>query len=178
MDIDSLFKGMREAAVYGRGNYMSEGEYRVRVTGVKCQASQKKRGETFFVCEFEVAEIFASKEPEKHRVGSSGTWLPKFSQASTFGNIKELMFAILGVRGSDVPESAVEQHELATALATAACGSENGKAALKEKFKIDDVNAIVEGAEVLLTCVQTKTREGNDFTRYQWGPVPVPGVSA
>lgn len=178
MDIDSLFEGMQKAAVFGRGNYMAEGEYKVAVRSMKVQASQKKRGETFFVCEFDVVEIFKTKDPEKHRPGTAGTWLPKFSQQSTFGNIKELMFAILGLRGSDVPDSATDQHELATALATAACGSENGKAILKQKHQIDDVVALVSGAEVLLVCVQTKTKEGGDFTRYQWAPVPVAGEVA
>lgn len=173
MDIDALFDGMQKAAVFGRGNYMGEGEYKVAIKSLKVQASQKKRGETFFVCEFELVTVYKTNDPEKHRVGTSGTWLPKFSQQSTFGNIKELMFAILGRRGSDVPDSETEAHELATAMATASCGSENGKATLKqERFGIDDIGALVQGTEVLLTCVQTKTKEGGDFTRYQWAPVP------
>ena len=172
MDIDALFKGMKEATVYGRGNFMSEGEYEVLIKKVKVQASEKKRGEVFFVTEFTLDKIFNTVKPEKHVVGSTGTWLPKFSQQSTFGNVKELMFAILGRNPADVPEAETETHELATAMATAACGSENGKATLKAKHQIEDINMLIEGARVRLTCVQVKTREGGDFTRYQWGPAP------
>lgn len=177
MDIDALFKGMQSAPVYNRGNWMSEGEYEVAIKSIKAQASTKKRGETFFACEFRVVKVFRTMAPEKNRVDSSGTWLPNFKLQSTFGNIKQLMFAILGVNGADVPETDVDQHELATLLAMAGCGSENGIAGLRqEKFGLGadvEVNDLIAGTHVRLTTVQIKTKEGADYTRHDWAPVPL-----
>lgn len=167
-NIDQLFAGMQDAKVFGHGNFMQAGSYKVRIKTVKAQPSAKVRGETFFVCEFEIVE----SSNLNHGLGTVGTWLPKFSQQSTFGNIKELMFAILGMHGANVPDSDKSSHELATALAAAACGSDNWKSVLKAKHNIDDVAELVDGAEVLLTCAQIKTRANTDFTRYQWAPVP------
>lgn len=137
---------------------MQDGEYRVAIRSMRVEASQKKRGETIFVCAFDAPT-------------GRGEWRPRFSQASTFGNIKELMFALLGRRGADVPDDAAEEHRFATAMATAACGSENGKATL-ERFGIADVGTFVADAEVMLTRATLTTREGGTFTRHQWAPVP------
>jgi len=184
MDIESLFSGMKEAPVFGRGSYITEsGDFVVELDKILVKTSQKKLGETFFICEFKILESTSASNP----VGASRSWTAKFSQRNTFGNIKELMFAVLGKVGKDVPETDKDSHELVTALSTAACSTDGGKdvpsamATLKRLAgieSIEEVHAIVTGSKLLLRTVQTKTQAGGDYTRHIWAPVPAEGAES
>ncbi len=162
-DVDSLFTGMAAAPVFGRGTFMSKGNYVVEI--VKVFTKKTFKGADVLICEFKILE---SNTPE-HLPGSSGSWVPKFATPNTFGNIKELIFAIFGKSAKDVPASS-DEHVLAATVARAACGSDTAKAELKSKYQIDNVDEIVIGARVTLACEPIKTKTGGDFTRYDWGP--------
>lgn len=175
MNIEQIFKGMRDQPVFGRGTYINEtGDFVVEIRKLLAKASEQKRGETFFICEFSIVE----SDNEKHPAGASRSWTSKFSQQSTFGNIKELMFAAIGKHGTDVPLTD-DAHELVSALATAACSEQNGAdvpsaLATLKKFGIngmEGVSDLLVGTHVRLRTVQTKTRAGGDFTRHVWAPV-------
>lgn len=169
MDIDELFSGMEKAEIFGRGNYMGEGAYDITLKsfGVK----KRFKGGTVFIAEF---TIDTSTNP-KHAAGTTGSWVPKLELPNTFGDIKSLMFACLGLEPLRVP-AGDPLHAQATLLARAACGSEPARKELAA-LKDDDGQPLGLTAEMLigsrvhLECVQTKTREGKDFTRYTFSPV-------
>lgn len=160
-DIDVLFKGMKDAPMFGRGNYMGEGLYLVELT--KLFVKSRFKGGNVFIAEFTIVE----SNNAKHAVGSTGSWCPKIELPNTFGDIKSLMFAALGINPKDVPAEAADLHAQASLLARAACGSESAIAELKAAG-VDDPSVV--GRRVRLECVQTKTRENKDFTRYTFSP--------
>jgi hypothetical protein len=164
--IDELFAPMRDAPIFGRGNYMGAGIYKVRLK----KAFDKKsfKGPRLFIAEFEIVE----SSNEAHKPGTTGSWATKLEgdgAANAFGDIKCLMFALLGRNGRDVPASEGDAHTLVTAMARAVCGSDSAKAELKAQG-VQDVEALVSGTEVALECAQVKTKAGHDFTRYTWSP--------
>ena len=160
MDIDTLFKGMKDAPMFGKGTYMGEGVYVVELTNLFVK--QRWKGGNVFVAEFKVVE----SNNEKHKPGSSGSWVPKIENPNTFGDIKSLVFAALGIPPS-VAKDNEALHAQASMLARAVCGSEAAKAELKAAG-VEDYSLV--GRQVRLECVQTKTKEQKDFTRYTWAP--------
>jgi hypothetical protein len=166
LDIDKLFSGMQNAPMFGRGNYMGEGLFQVKITNVFVKPRFK--GGNVFICEFQILE----SNNEKHKVGTTGSWCPKIELPNTFGDIKSLMFAATGTDPKTVKAEDGALHGQASLLARAACGSESAKAELKQTFAqqgIDHDGSII-GCEVRLECTQTKTKENKDFTRYTWSP--------
>jgi hypothetical protein len=162
-DIDKLFEGMGKAPMFGRGNYMAEGLYVVELTNVFVKPRFK--GGNVFIAEFKILE----SNNDKHKVGTSGSWCPKLELPNTFGDIKSLVFASTGTDPKSVKAEDVEAHNDATLLARAACGSDSAKKELEAKGIKGEAASIV-GARVRLECIQTKTKENKDFTRYTWSP--------
>lgn len=163
-DIDALFSGMQNAPMFGRGNYMGEGLYKVEIQ--KVFVKKRFKGGNVFICEFKILE----SNNEKHKVGTTGSWCPKLELPNTFGDIKSLMFSATGTNPKDVKAEDESAHRQATLLARAACGSEAAQKELEAELKavgIDSDGSVV-GAVVALECVQTKTKENKDFTRYTW----------
>jgi len=167
MDIDSLFAGMKEAPMFGRGNYMAEGVYEVDIAKLSLKPSFK--GPIVLICEFIVKE---SSSP-RHVVGSTGSWVSKIqgkAAASTFADAKCLALAAMSQVNAD-PEA----QALAALLVTATCGSEGAKAELKA-LGVDKAEDLLIGKRVHLECLQVKTApsvalpQGGDFTRYTWSP--------
>lgn len=169
MDIDQLFSGMKDAPMFGRGNYMGEGLYLVELT--KVFVKPRFKGGTVFIAEFTILE----STNEKHKAGTTGSWCPKIELPNTFGDIKSLVFAALGIAPKDVTKDQLDLHAQATLLARAACGSESAIAELKAAGV---ENHSIVGNRVRLECTQTKTREQKDFTRYTWSPATAPAAQA
>ncbi len=159
-DIEQMFSGMQAAPIFGRGNYMKEGNYTVKITNVFVKPRFK--GGNVFVAEFEILE---SNNPEQ-KTGGTGSWVPKIETPNTFGDIKSLMFACCGVDGKTIKNEDTKSHEQATLLAKAACGSEAAKTALNVQ------DGFLVGKQVRLECTMITTKAGTPFTRYTWSPVP------
>ena len=149
---------MQAAQIFGRGNYMKEGNYTVEITNVFVKPRFK--GGNVFVAEFRILE---SDNPEQ-KAGGTGSWVPKIENPNTFGDIKSLMFACAGIDAKTVKNDDVKQHEQATLLAKAACGSEAAKKAL------DVEDGFLVGTKVRLECTGITTKAGTPFTRYGWSP--------
>ncbi len=158
MDIDALFKGMQDAPMFGRGNYMAEGIFLIEITNVFVK--ERWKGGNVFVCEFRILE----SNSDKHKFGTTGSWVPKIEQPNTFGDIKSLMFALSGVEPKSVKKEDVALHTNAAAMARAACGSD----AAKKELGVED--GFLNGTRVRLETTAVKTKEGKDFTRYTWSP--------
>lgn len=154
---------MKDAPIFGKGNYMGEGVYRVELTAVFVKPRWK--GGNVFVAEFKILE---SSNP-KHAAGSTGSWVPKIETPNTFGDIKSLMFAALGINPKSVAPDDEKAHNQASLLAKAACGSDSAKKELST-LGFAEEDASVVGCIVGLECVQVKTKANTDFTRYTWSP--------
>lgn len=164
-DIDSLFAGMKTAKMFGRGNYMGEGLYVVGLE--KLFVKPRFKGGNVFIAEFKIE----TSNNDKHKPGTTGSWCPKLELPNTFGDIKSLILSALGIDPKSVPDDDEKTHAQATLLARAACGSESAIAELKNA---GIENWSVVGRSVGLECLQTKTKEQKDFTRYTWSPAPAP----
>jgi hypothetical protein len=168
MDIDKLFDGMAKAEIFGRGNYMSEGLYIVETKNLFVKDGFKGKS---FVAEFTIVE----SNNEKHAVGTSGSWVLKFTWPATFGHITKFVTALLGYdpnqkANQDDPKIR-KQVELVT---RAACGSD---AAKKELGPDGYEEGMLNGIRLRLECSMQKTApkpgkpEGGDFTSYAWSPI-------
>ncbi len=173
-DIDSIFSGMATAEIHGRGNWMGAGLYVVETKNifVKKGTNPKKPGDSFIV-EFLVLE---SNNPA-HAVGTSGTWVLKFTWPATFGHITKFVLALLGHDPSvkaniDNPKL----RELAALYTRATCGSEVAQKALGVEYEKD----MFVGIPLKLECsVQLATEAGkSDFTSFSWAPASEAGTQA
>jgi hypothetical protein len=160
-DIDAMFGGMAKAPIFGRGNYMKEGNFLVEITNVFVKPRFK--GGNVFVAEF---KILTSDNPEQ-KVGGSGSWVPKIETPNTFGDIKSLIFAATGVDPKKVSNDDEAAHADVTRMAKAACGSPTAIKELEAKGVPAD---FMVGLQVKLECNIVKTRANTDFTRYTWSP--------
>lgn len=157
-DIEQMFSGMQAAPIFGRGNYMKEGNYLVEITNIFVKPRFK--GGNVFVAEFRILE----SDNVDQKAGGTGSWVPKIETPNTFGDIKSLMFACSGVDGKTVKNEDTGKHAQATLLAKAACGSEAAKTTLGVQ------DGFLVGSKVRLECVQITTKAGTPFTRYTWSP--------
>ena len=161
---DKLFAAMKGAPIFGRGNYMGAGTYEIEID--KGFFKRTFKGVDTFVLEF---KITASTNPE-HPVGAARTWQPKLALPNTDGDLKALMFSVLGREPRDVPADDAEAHNLAALLACSALGYPKAIAALAA-LGVPDVAAVLNGKRVSLKCEQIKIKStGGDFTRHTWGP--------
>lgn len=86
-----IFKGLRDAKVFERGVFLSEGGYRLRV--LKCLLKHTRKSGDAYIVEFEVVK----SSNEKHPVGSKATWFQKMTDPDVaFGALKLFMYAMLG----------------------------------------------------------------------------------
>lgn len=165
IDIDAVLGGMADAPIYGSGNYMSAGRYLVALRKMKVIKSFE--GALLFIAEFEII----SSTNAAHAPGTTGSWAAKLEgkgAKSTLAEIKCLVCACLGIDASSVPAGSPD-HQLAAALATAACGSEKAKAALAAMPDAPTVDELL-GSRVVLECTPKQTDSGGTFTKYNWSP--------
>lgn len=165
--IDQLFKGMADAPMFGRGNYLGEGMFEIELKKLFVK-TQTFKGVALFICEFTILE---SSNP-KHAPGSTGSWATKLALPNAFGDIKSLIFAAIGREPKDVPAEDRDAHEFATLLASAVCGSASAAAKLKDMpYDLPEgAESLLIGQRVHLETQMVKTKTGGDFTRHNFSP--------
>ena len=166
MNIDLIFKGMREAQVSFDKDWMHYGSYVVELTDMRVKDSQKD-GLPVFICRFKVLESNNPEDP----VGANRSWTLK-GKSLQYGisDIKALMFAIAGVdAGRLLPTDPA--HEQADLLFRYVLGSESAKKELEALAEDERPAAdFYVGARVRL---ETKPKAPDKpFTRHFWGPAP------
>lgn len=165
MDIDKLFEGMAKADVNGRGNYMKEGIYTVEMKNifVKKGTNPKKPGDSFIV-EFTILE----SNNAAHVVGTSGSWVLKFSWPATFGHITKFVMALLGEDpGIKANIDNPELRETVARYTRAVCGSDLAK----KELGADWEDGIFNGAQLKVECSAQTTSSGGPFTAFAWSPI-------
>lgn len=171
VDIESLFAGMAKAEVNGKGTYLDDGVYTVRTKNlfVKKGMNPAKPGDSF-ICEFEIL----TSTNEKHPVGSSGSYVLKFTNPYTLGNIVELVTALLGFENTKENHANARVREEGSLLTRAFCGGEKAiaeVASLREALE-DPTYGVLTGIELKLETKKGPTKTpGGEYTRHTWTPL-------
>lgn len=163
MNIDQLFKGMKDAPMGRPKTYMDYGRYVVELKELFCKASDKD-GTPVFVCRFKILE----SDNEKHPVGSDGSWTLN-GQSLSFGqgDVKALMMAILGVDPRRVSKDD-DVHHLSSLLFRWVLGSESAKAEVAQlPAEARPAENFFVGAKL---CLEAKPNAKGTFTKHFWSP--------
>lgn len=165
-NIEQMFAGMDKAAMFGSGQYFSEGNYRVATKSLKVNNGFKG---LCFIAEFEVLESTSAKDP----IGATRSWVVKMgaTNKNAFSDIKSLIFALTGVdpKKAGQPEENPQLHSQAAELVKAACDADYAK-----KIGLEP-DALV-GIELKLQAFGKATRpsaekpQGGIFTVHNWSP--------
>lgn len=168
MGVESYFSGMANAKSMSGGQYFKgEGKFLLRTKRMFVNDGHKGK---FFIAEFEVLQSTSAQEP----VGCTRSWaVPLEGERAkySFGDVKNLVFAITGQSPKDVgdPSENPKLHQEATQLVMAACDAEYAK-----KNGIDPTDLIDQevGLETFLKATKPKAgqTQGGVFTVHAWGP--------
>lgn len=163
IDIDKLFDGMAKAEIFGKGNYLEEGLYVLESKNFFVKEGHKG---TSFVSEFTVVE----SNNAAHPAGSTASWVINFDNDYIFGNISELVIALLGqenTRENQVDAAFRDEVELIT---RAVCGSKKAQEALGGNYS----EGMLNGIRVKVETKKKATQKGGEYTAHKWSPVRVP----
>ncbi len=169
MNIDLLFGNIATTEINGSGTYMSEGIYVVETKNifVKEGKNPAKPGDSF-ICEFSIIE---SSNPA-HSVGSTGSYVLKFSNPYTLGNIAELVMALLGYENTRENQKDPTIRKEVDLVVRAACGSDTARKALGDGYE----EGMLHGIRLRLECTKKPTLPKNgkpagEFTVHRWAPL-------
>lgn len=169
MGIESYFSGMTNAKAMGGGQYF-KGAGKFKLRSKRMFTNDGHRGK-FYIAEFEVLESSSAEDP----VGATRSWaVPLEGERAkySFGDIKNLIFALTGQNPKDVGDPSTNQklHQEATQLVMAACDAEFAK-----KNNIDPTLLIDQEVALETFLKATKPKpgqtQGGTFTVHAWAPV-------
>jgi hypothetical protein len=166
-DLDSLFDAMDTAkGGGGAGTYFTEGVFTVALKEIEWIPNGYK-GKT---CKFHFT-VLTSSDPA-HAVGATRTWFAKLDKSreaneKTMADIKNLVFSLLGQSPKEVgaPDKNPQAHQQAAKIFKAAID-----ASFAAESKISPTMLI--GKQCALEAVGIKKKDGGDFTRHVWAPLP------
>ena len=163
-NIDQLFSGMAKADINSSGTYMGDGVYEIETKSlfVKVGRNPAKPGDSF-ICEFTIVK---SNNPA-HAVGSTGSYVLKFSNPYAMGNIVELVMAILGYQNTKDNQSNPAIRKEVDLVTRASCGSDTAKGELGADYAPD----MLTGVRLHLECAKKPTLKGGEFTVHKWSPI-------
>jgi hypothetical protein len=165
IDIDKLFDGMATKEIGGSGNFMGEGLYVVETKQLFVKEGFKGKS---FICEFEIVK----SDNDAHPVGSTGSYVLKFENPYAFGNISELVIALLGYENTKENQTNKTIRDQVQDVTSAACGSDKAKA----KLGANSEDGMLLGIRLKLECRKKATApkagrpEGGEFTVHKWSP--------
>lgn len=164
------FDNVSAAKVSKSGQYYLPGEYKVRVEACKVVPSTQKNGVLYFIVETTCLE---SDNPDIKEGGAYSQTI-NMNQIMGMPNIKMFVAAATGID----PFMEDKRNELNDAI------EKTWSALLERPMTVEAVCSFIassanplEGVELGLTCVNTRTRpvpgkpEGGDFTKHQWFPL-------
>ncbi len=171
-DMDKLFEGMANADIYGKGSWMSEGNYVVTLKNIEVtQGRNPRKASTYkkalLIVEFEIAE---TNRADKHPVGAKRSTVLNSGSDYFFADVSKLMMSLLGYDPSKKEnQSNPEVRGAAESFAAAQCGSAKARAELGDLF----TEGMFVGKRLGLECTSdAPTPENpNPFTNMFWSPV-------
>lgn len=170
MNVDQLFNGMANANINGSGTYMDEGLYVVETKSifVKKGNNPAKPGDSF-IAEFTVLK----SNNEKHPIGSSGSYVLKFTNPYAMGNIVEFVMALLGYQNTKENQADATKRQEIDLVTRAACDSDSAKKTIDELRAGlgNPTYGVLTGVKVNLECRKKPTKAGGEFTVHKWAPI-------
>lgn len=176
MDIDKLFSGMAKAEIFGSGKNLTEGLYEIEVKELMVKESRNplKPGVNF-ICEF----LIVGSNNDDHPVGCTRSWVLNMSNPFAFGNISELVLALLGYENSPTNHKNVELREEIRVITSAVLGGSESIAEVEaiRKELGDPGYGVLVGKKAKLECVNKPTKpspknpNGGTYTSHKWSPM-------
>lgn len=155
-----VFKGLRNAAVFERGVYLSPGQYELQID--KCLIKDTRKSGIGFIVE---ATVTKTSDEKNHPVGSKCTWFQGMRDKDVaFGSLKLFLYAALGlVYGRDKEKIAEKVDPNIESILYKACE--------KSDLVPEGENAL-KGTKVAVRTYMKKTvAKGLDFTNHEWSPI-------
>jgi hypothetical protein len=168
MGVEQYFAGMDSAKPMGNGQYV-KGEGKFVVTTKRMWVNDGHKGR-FFIVEFSIDSSTSDKDP----VGCTRSWaVPLTGERAkySFGDIKNLIFALVGQNPKDVgdPSENPALHSEATQLVMAACDP-----AYAKKNGLDATLLIDQQVQLETNAKETRPKPGQSvggtFTVHTWSP--------
>lgn len=136
------FSGIENTKTYKNSPYLTPGQYELTVRSLSLVESKKKRGQQFFVAEFDVV---TTTNPE-FQPGSLVSWLVNMDHGETaLSNCKAFAAAVLDCDEEEVNEEAME--------------------------KLVGPEQPAQGIRIKANGFNIKTKAGDDFTKIRWDSV-------
>lgn len=136
------FSGIENTRTYKNAPYLTPGQYELVIRSLSLVDSKKKRGQQFFVAEFDVV----SASNGEFQQGALVSWLVDMDHGETaLSNCKMFASAVLDCDEEEVNESAME--------------------------KLVGPDQPAAGIRVKANAFSIKTKSGNDFTKIRWDSV-------
>jgi len=157
----SLFKGMKDAKLTERGNYLDDGSYDLEIEFVQLK-NTRKAGDAFIVD----CTVLASSNP-KHPVGSKRNWYQSLKDKDiAFAAILEFAIAVFGFSQKKI-EDEPKIKEL--------------QAGIEEIMDqaCDKAKQVLKGQKLHVEVETIKTKEkGLPFARHKFTPYEAPKTAA
>jgi len=138
----SAFAGIEKASTYKNAPYITPGQYDLTIRALALVDSKKKRGQQFFVAEFDVA---GTSNPD-FKVGDLVSWLVDMDHGETaLSNCKAFAAAVLDCDEDQIDESTM--------------------------LKLVGPEQPATGVRIKANAFNIKTKSGNDFTKIRWDSI-------
>lgn len=148
------WKSLKNAEVFGRGQYLKPGKFRLKLNKMYTIATRKK-GNALIV-EFEVLESSTEQIP----VGGVRNWYQGLAdQDVAFPAIKEFLIELFGIDQTD--ESQVAMFEDGLDELMEECADDIWKTKKPEEHPL-------HGKTIAVECYMKETNNGRDFTVHNW----------
>lgn len=147
------WKRIKDAQVFGRGQYLKPGKYKLRLLKMFTIRTRKKGAA--LIVDFEVLESDNSEIKE----GSTRNWYQGLADEDiAFPSIKEFMLRLFGYEDGD---DEVEDFEEKLDELMDVCGDDHWK-------NEEDEDHPLHGKTIAVECYMKQTNKGNDFTVHNW----------
>jgi hypothetical protein len=138
----SAFAGIENTRVYQNTPFMTPGQYELTIRSMALVDSKKKRGQQFFVVEFDVDSTTAPDFKQGDLVG----WLVDMDHGETaLSNCKAFASAVLDCEETQIDEATM--------------------------LKLVGPDQPATGVKIKANAFTIKTKSGNDFTKIRWDSV-------
>lgn len=165
-EIEMLRASMRQAQVYGKGQYLEEGVHELEIIKVKHQRTLVEgAAKESLIAEF---KVLSSSNPT-HQVGSTRSYVENLVNTGWLSRFKAFMIAAIGVD----PEGKVPtEAEEATSDMYVALRSD------EERVKLGLPENFMAGRRVRCEGMAGKSKKGGPVTNKKWLPLAAPASPA
>jgi hypothetical protein len=150
------WKKVGQAQVFGRGKYLKDGEYKLKL--LKMYTIETRKKGAALIVDFLVME----SSNDEIKEGTKRNWYQGLQDKDiAFPAVKEFMQALYDVNLEDSEEVEEFEDNLDGILE---------KATLEKWQNLDDKKHPLHGKTIAVECYTKETKNGQDFTVHTWSP--------